>query len=58
MEKALNLYRKGKITSRQAAVIRNLTLREFLNLASKEGIHINYGEKELAEDLIGNRLII
>jgi len=57
-EKALNLYKNGEITSRQAAVMCNLTLREFLNLSSRRGIYLDYGVDELAEDLTSNRLII
>lgn len=50
-EIAFNLYKKGEITARQGAMICNLSLREFLNLTSKEGIYLQYGKKELEEDL-------
>ena len=50
-EVAFNLYKRGEITARQGAMISNLGLREFLNIASKEGIYLQYGKKELEEDL-------
>jgi len=50
-EVAFDLYRKGEITARQGAKISNLTLREFLNLASREGVYLQYGKKEFEEDI-------
>ncbi len=50
-EVAFNLYRRGEVTARQGAMICNLSLRDFLNLASNEEIYLQYGKKELEEDL-------
>jgi len=50
-EAVAELYRKGRITMRQASALLGLTLRETLAEFGKKGVYIRYGEKELAEDL-------
>lgn len=50
IDKAAELYRKNKITTRQAADIVGLTLRETLDEFGKRGVYIRYGKKELIED--------
>ena len=50
IDKAAELYKKNKITTRQAADIVGLTLRETLDEFGKRGVYIRYGKKELIED--------
>ena len=50
IDKAAELYKKNKITMRQAADIVGLTLRETLDEFGKRGAYIRYGKKELIED--------
>lgn len=50
MDKAADLYKKNKITMRQAADLVGLTLRETLDEFGKRGVYIRYGKKELIED--------
>jgi Arc/MetJ-type ribon-helix-helix transcriptional regulator len=51
IDKAAELYRKNKLTMRQAADIAGLTLRETLDEFGKRGVYIRYGKKELIEDI-------
>lgn len=50
IEEAVELYKKNRITMRQAADLTGLTLRETLDEFGKRGIYIRYGKKELIED--------
>lgn len=50
IDEAAELYKKNRITMRQAADLTGLTLRETLNEFGKRGIYIRYGKKELIED--------
>ena len=50
IDRAADLYKKNKITMRQAADIVGLTLRETLDEFGKRGVYIRYGKKELIED--------
>lgn len=50
IEEAAKLYKKEKISARQAAELTGLTLRETLDEFGKRGIYIHYGKKELNED--------
>ncbi len=50
VDKAAELYRKKKLTIRQAADISGLTLRETLDEFGKRGVYIRYGTEELKED--------
>ncbi len=50
IDRAAELYRKGKISIRQAADIMELTLRETLDEFGKRGVYIRYGKEELIED--------
>lgn len=50
IDEAAELYRKNRITMRQAADLTGLTLRETLDEFGKRGIYIRYGKKELIED--------
>jgi len=50
-ELAIRLYQKGMISLGRAAEMCNLSLAEFLDLLSDEGIHINYDEDSLQSDL-------
>lgn len=51
MERALRLYRGGKVTLWRAARLAGLTLREMMELASREGIQFQYTQKDLEEDI-------
>lgn len=51
VEAVAELYKKGKVTMRQASELLGLTLRETLAEFGKRKVYIRYGEKELAEDL-------
>lgn len=50
IDEATELYKKNRITMRQAADLTGLTLRETLDEFGKRGIYIRYGKKELIED--------
>ena len=51
MERALRLYRNGKVTLWRAARLGGITLREMMELAAKEGIQFKYTPKDLEEDI-------
>ncbi len=51
MERALRLYREGKVTLWRAARLGGITLREMMELAAKEGIQFKYTAKDLEEDI-------
>lgn len=51
MERALRLYREGKVTLWRAARLAGVTLREMMEQAAKEGIQFKYTEKDLEEDI-------
>ncbi len=51
IEKVAELYRKDRITIRQAADLTGLTLREMLDEFGKRGVYIHYGKEELNEDI-------
>ena len=50
-EKALELYRKGKVSFGKAASIAKISIWEFMDLVREKGLHIDYGSEELFEDL-------
>lgn len=50
-ERALQLYREGKITLWLAARRAGISLREMMGLAAERGIEFRYTEKDLAEDI-------
>ncbi|MDI6903486.1 MAG: UPF0175 family protein [Methanocellales archaeon] len=49
--RAIQLYRDGKITLWRAARMANLSLREMMKLAAEKGIEFRYTEKDLEEDI-------
>lgn len=51
VERGLRLYKGGKVTLWRAARIAGVTLREMMELASKEGIQFKYTTKDLEEDI-------
>lgn len=51
MEHALRLYREGKVTLWRAARLADITLREMMEKAAKQGIQFKYTEKDLEEDI-------
>jgi len=51
IEKALRLYREGKVTLWRAARMAGITLREIMELAAKQGIQFQYTAKDLEEDV-------
>ncbi|MCD5409801.1 MAG: UPF0175 family protein [Methanocellales archaeon] len=51
-EEALGLYKAGKTSLRGAAKIAKISLWEMIDLVSKEGLYLDYGKEELAEDLV------
>jgi predicted HTH domain antitoxin len=51
IERALRLYRKGKATLWRAARLADVTLREMMEMAAKEGIQFQYTPKDLEEDI-------
>lgn len=51
IEEAAKLYKKEKISARQAAELTGLTLRETLDEFGKRGVYIHYSKKELNEDI-------
>ena len=50
-ERAIQLYREGKVTLWRAADMANLSLREMMKLAAEKGIEMHYTEKDLEEDI-------
>lgn len=52
LERALELYRKGKITLWRAARISSTSLWEIVEELQHRRIEVNYGLKELEEDYI------
>jgi Arc/MetJ-type ribon-helix-helix transcriptional regulator len=50
IDEAAELYRENRITTRQAADLMGLTLRETLDEFGKRGVYIRYGREELDED--------
>ncbi len=51
LEEALKLYSEGKITLWKAATIANISLWKMIETLKEKKINIQYGEKELKEDL-------
>jgi len=51
IERALRLYREGKVTLWRAARLGGITLREMMELAAKQGIQFKYTAKDLEEDI-------
>jgi len=51
MERALRLYREGKVTLWRAARLGGITLREMMELAAKQGIQFKYTSRDLEEDI-------
>ncbi|MBU2617757.1 MAG: UPF0175 family protein [Euryarchaeota archaeon] len=49
--RAIQLYRDGKITLWRAARMANLSLREMMKLAAEKGIEFRYTEKDMEEDI-------
>lgn len=50
-ERAIQLYRDGKVTLWRAASLTNLSLREMMKLVAEKGIEMQYTEKDLEEDI-------
>jgi len=50
-ERAIQLYREGKVTLWRAAGMANLSLREMMELAAEKGIEMHYTVKDLEEDI-------
>ncbi len=48
---AVELYREGRLTLRQAAKVAGVPLREMEEVLARRRVYVNYGEAELAEDL-------
>lgn len=51
IERALRLYREGKVTLWRAARMGGITLREMMELAAKQGIQFQYTAKDFEEDV-------
>ncbi len=51
LEQALKLYSEGKVTLWKAARLTNISLWEIMEIIKEKNIKIQYGEKELKEDL-------
>ncbi|MEM2094592.1 MAG: UPF0175 family protein [Candidatus Bathyarchaeia archaeon] len=51
IERALRLYREGKVTLWRAARLGGITLREMMELAAKQEIRFNYTARDLEEDI-------
>ncbi len=51
IEAALRLYREGKVTLWKAAELAGLSLWEMVEEAGRRGVEVQYGFRELAEDL-------
>ncbi len=52
---AAELYRKGEVTGWQAAKLAGISLRRFHETLHVKGILIQYGERDLEQDLRGLR---
>ena len=50
-ERAIQLYREGKVTLWRDASLTNLSLREMMKLVAEKGIEMQYTEKDLEEDI-------
>lgn len=50
-KRALRLYREGRVTLWRAATLADITLREMMQLATKEEIPFKYTAKDLEEDI-------
>ena len=50
-ERAIQLYRDGKVTLWRAAGMANLSLREIMKIVAEKGIEMHYTEKDLEEDI-------
>jgi len=51
MEEAIKLYMQGKITLWKAARLSDISLWKMMEIVQERKIPIQYGEKELKEDL-------
>lgn len=51
VEEALRLYKEGKVTLWKAAALAGLDLWEMIREMEKRGVELQYGLKELEEDL-------
>jgi len=51
LEHAVELYRRGQITSWKAAQLAGVSLRKFYKILAEKGILIQYSERDLDEDL-------
>jgi len=54
-ERILQQYKNRKISLQRAAELLKVDLVEMLELIKKEGLHLDYTEEELREDLKGLR---
>lgn len=54
-KKTLTLYKNRKIILQRAAELLKIGLPEMLELVKKEGLHLDYSNEELKEDLKGFR---
>jgi predicted HTH domain antitoxin len=52
---AVELYRKGEVTSWQAAKLAGISLRRLYESLQRKGVLIQYGERDLEQDLRGLR---
>lgn len=50
-ERAIQLYRDGKVTLWRAASMTNLSLREMMKLVAEKGVEMHYTERDLEEDI-------
>ena len=50
-DRAIQLYRDGRVTLWRAASLANLSLREMMELVAEKGIVMQYTEKDLEEDV-------
>lgn len=53
LEKAIKLYQEGKISLWKAAHFADISLWKMMEIVAEKKIIIQYGEKELKEDLKG-----
>jgi len=51
IEDALKAYREGKVSMWKAAKIAGLSLWEFVEILKEKGVEIQYGLRELEEDI-------
>ena len=51
IEEALGAYREGKVSMWKAAKIAGLSLWEFVEILKDKGVEIQYGIRDLEEDL-------